>query len=590
MQFKWEKPTASVPAEAASAGEREATMTNHKYLKCSASSEALVSGARKAHACPRSSQVFPAPARTPRSPFILRARIGVAALAGLVLLLAMAASADVLIATDGTRWEGTLTEEGAHYVLVMIGGGRITFPKNAVAEVILSAGLLAEYEQLKSQADLSDDAQVRELADLAAAGGLAVEHEELMDEAFAMRYAVARADPDALRQLATWCAGYDLDDRAARCNTKISMLEFATRLAAAGGDATELEELAEWCAARDLEQQAAQCYTQAYQLRRYQAQNNAMAMVELFHWCSEHGLAPEAADAEAEALRLAPADDRVRQELGYVWDSAAQEWSRGPVAYTSWPFDAEEAARRQSETATRLGVATHLTLDLGGGVAMDFVLIPAGEFVMGSPTNEYGRDSDEGPTRRVRITKMFYMAACEVTQEQYEAVMSSNPSQFRGSRLPVEETTWNDATEFCRKFSALTGREIRLPTEAEWEYACRAGGTGAFAGSGNIDEMAWYEANSEGQTHPIATKKPNRWGLYDMHGNVSEWCSDYYKADYPEGPTVDPNGPAEGKYRVVRGGSWSNFARGCRSAARSSAPPSYQFKQTGFRVVLEVSQ
>ena len=579
-------------------------MTNHKYLKCSASSEALVSGARKAHACPRSSQVFPAPARTPRSPFILRARIGVAALAGLVLLLAMAASADVLIATDGTRWEGTLTEEGAHYVLVMIGGGRITFPKNAVAEVILSAGLLAEYEQLKSQADLSDDAQVRELADLAAAGGLAVEHEELMDEAFAMRYAVARADPDALRQLATWCAGYDLDDRAARCNTKISMLEFATRLAAAGGDATELEELAEWCAARDLEQQAAQCYTQAYQLRRYQAQNNAMAMVELFHWCSEHGLAPEAADAEAEALRLAPADDRVRQELGYVWDSAAQEWSRGPVAYTSWPFDAEEAARRQSETATRLGVATHLTLDLGGGVAMDFVLIPAGEFVMGSPTNEYGRDSDEGPTRRVRITKMFYMAACEVTQEQYEAVMSSNPSQFRGSRLPVEETTWNDAMEFCRKFSALTGREIRLPTEAEWEYACRAGSDGVYSWGDSFRLGICSAENDPGtnednnvpifremglpidQTVPVASFDPNAWGLYDMHGNVWEWVSDHYADPYSNTDTVDPQGPSRGPEYANRGGSWWDSPQMIRAANRDGDAANDSYHVLGFRVAI----
>jgi len=222
-------------------------------------------------------------------------------------------------------------------------------------------------------------------------------------------------------------------------------------------------------------------------------------------------------------------------------------------------------------------------------IGMKMAFIPPGEFEMGSPADQVGRQHDE-LQHHVKLTRPFRISVTEVTQVQWRAVMDHIPCYFKGDNLPVEKVSWRDAAAFCKKLSIKEGKIYRLPTEAEWEYACRAGGTGAFADSGNIDEMGWYEANSEGQTHPVATKKPNKWRLYDMHGNVSEWCSDYYKADYPEGPTVDPNGPTDGKYRVVRGGSWSNFARGCRSAARSSAPPSYQFKQTGFRVVLEVSQ
>ena len=533
-------------------------------------------------------------------------RGGGVALVGLmaVLILATGAFADILIASDGTRWEGTVSEEDGRYVIVLANGRNMTFPTSAVTEVILTAEVREEYALRRSQVDLSDDAQVQELADLVASAGLSVEHEELIDEAFAARYAAAGTDPDALRSVATWCAGYDLEDRATRCNTKISMLEFATRLAAAGGDATELEELAEWCAARDLEQQAAQCYTQAYQLRRYQAQNNAMAMVELYHWCTERGLMAEAADADAEAIRLSPDDERVMQELGYAWDPTGQEWTRAPAIYTDWPFDAEEAAQRQSETAVRLGVDTHMTLDLGGGVTMEFVLIPAGEFVMGSPTNEYGRDSDEGPTRRVRITKMFYMAACEVTQEQYEAVMSSNPSQFRGSRLPVEETTWNDAMEFCRKFSALTGREIRLPTEAEWEYACRAGSDGVYSWGDSFRLGICSAENDPGtnednnvpifremglpidQTVPVASFDPNAWGLYDMHGNVWEWVSDHYADPYSNTDTVDPQGPSRGPEYANRGGSWWDSPQMIRAANRDGDAANDSYHVLGFRVAI----
>jgi len=218
---------------------------------------------------------------------------------------------------------------------------------------------------------------------------------------------------------------------------------------------------------------------------------------------------------------------------------------------------------------------------------MKLAYIPAGCFDMGSPPDEKGRQTDEFQ-HRVILTRPFYIAVTEVTQAQWQAVMGDVQCHFKGDNLPVEKVSWYEAVTFCKRLSQKEGKTYRLPTEAEWEYACRAGATGPFAGPGKLDEIGWYRANSKGQTHPVATKKPNAWGLYDMHGNVSEWCSDYYSPDYPQATVTDPVGPAEGKYRVIRGGSWDYFARGCRCAARSSAPPSYQLKQTGLRVVMEL--
>ena len=215
--------------------------------------------------------------------------------------------------------------------------------------------------------------------------------------------------------------------------------------------------------------------------------------------------------------------------------------------------------------------------------------ISAGEFEMGSSIDEKGRAEDE-MRHRVKLTRAFRIGVTEVTQGQWEAVMGYNRSNFKGADLPVEKMSWREAVAFCKKLSHNEGERYRLPTEAEWEYACRAGATGAFGGTGNIDEMAWYADNSEEKSHPVGTKKANGWGLSDMHGNVAEWCSDRYGAEYPEGGVVDPNGPGEGTYRVVRGGSWSHFARACRCAARSSVPESYQLRQTGFRVVMEISE
>ena len=227
-----------------------------------------------------------------------------------------------------------------------------------------------------------------------------------------------------------------------------------------------------------------------------------------------------------------------------------------------------------------------LSLDLGGGGKMDFVLVPAGEFDMGSNDGP----AEEKPIHRVKISKPFYVAKYEVTQAQYEKVVGRNPSKFKGADLPVEQVSWEDAQVFCKAASKLTGRTARLPTEAEWEYACRAGTTTQFsAGQGEaaLGTVGWYDKNSGDATHPVGQKKANAWGLYDMHGNVPEWCEDWHVEQYyAASPAADPQGPEKRGFRVLRGGSWYNDAARCRSACRIGGAPGSHVN-SGFRVVVK---
>ena len=219
---------------------------------------------------------------------------------------------------------------------------------------------------------------------------------------------------------------------------------------------------------------------------------------------------------------------------------------------------------------------------------MKFKLIPAGEFTMGSPEDDPDRVSDETP-RRVQITKPFYLGIYEVTQEQYEKVMGENPSRFKDPSRPVEQVSWKDATAFCAKLSETERRSTyRLPTEAEWEYACRAGTTTRHSFGDDLDpQYAWFRDNSDGGSHPVGQKRPNAWGLYDMHGNVREWCRDRYASSYQADPsTVDPAGPATGSNRVARGGGWYVTPEYCRSANRDKYAPIDRFLNLGFRVAL----
>ena len=229
---------------------------------------------------------------------------------------------------------------------------------------------------------------------------------------------------------------------------------------------------------------------------------------------------------------------------------------------------------------------------------MDFVLIPAGSFVMGSPPGEKDRCDDESQYEVV-LTKSFYMGKFPVTQAQYEAVMGVNPSHFHGeccadsANNPVELVSWDDAQEFCKRLSKSAGKPVRLPTEAEWEYACRAGSNTAFCfgdDESKLGEYAWHYINSGGKTHPVGQKCPNAYGLHDMHGNVWEWCQDWYGNYLAQGakakPAKNPTGPATGARRVLRGGSWGNDPWGCRSARRDGGGPDFRFYRIGFRVVV----
>ena len=232
-----------------------------------------------------------------------------------------------------------------------------------------------------------------------------------------------------------------------------------------------------------------------------------------------------------------------------------------------------------------------LTVDLGGRVKLELVLIPAGGFWMGSPYSEGDvRPFDrETPQHQVRITKPFFLGKYPVTQEQWETVMGTNPSRFKGPKNPVENVSWDDCQAFLRKLNAKKGEHrgnFILPTEAQWEYACRAGSTTRYYFGddvGRLGEYAWYDMNSSQKTHPVGEKKPNAWGLYDMLGNVGQWCLDD-TTRYGGLLAIDPTGPTMGLSRASRGRSWSSPARHCRCAARDQALPDYRNMDQGFRV------
>jgi formylglycine-generating enzyme required for sulfatase activity len=222
-------------------------------------------------------------------------------------------------------------------------------------------------------------------------------------------------------------------------------------------------------------------------------------------------------------------------------------------------------------------------------IGMKLAWIPPGTFQMGSNDGE----DDEKPVHTVRITRDFYMGVHEVTQGQYQQVMGTNPSKFKGSNLPVEQVSWDDAVEFCKKLSQKEGKTYRLPTEAQWEYACRAGTTTKFSfgdSESQLGEYAWYSGNSGSKTHPVGDREPNAWGLYDMHGNVFEWCQDWHASDwYSKGPAGNPLNESYGdkKFRVLRGGSGGHNPGICRSAIRYGNAPGFRSDGGGFRLVLD---
>ena len=239
-----------------------------------------------------------------------------------------------------------------------------------------------------------------------------------------------------------------------------------------------------------------------------------------------------------------------------------------------------------------------------GKYALDLVKCPAGTFYMGSPMTELGRFKNE-TQHKVTLTRDFYIGKYPVTQALYKMIMNDNPSQFKGNTNPVECVIWSKAIEFCEKLNLATeanrpaGYKFDLPTEAQWEYACRAGtetalnngkNLTAFTGNCfNLDEVGWYNKNSFAKSHSVGMKNPNNWGIYDMLGNVWEWCKDWY-TEYSVDDNVDPTGPQIGSLRVSRGGSWEDSPNSCRSAYRGSGRPIREFNSLGFRLALVASE
>ena len=218
----------------------------------------------------------------------------------------------------------------------------------------------------------------------------------------------------------------------------------------------------------------------------------------------------------------------------------------------------------------------------------EMVYVEGGTFTMGA-TSEQGSDaySDEKPAHSVTLSG-YYIGKYEVTQKLWKAVMGSNPSRFKGDNLPVERVSWNDVQEFLRKLNAMTGKNYRLPTEAEWEFAARGGNSSRgykYSGGNSIGNVAWFGSNSGSRTHAVGTKSPNELGIYDMSGNVYEWCQDWY-GSYSSSSQRNPQGPNSGSFRVRRGGSWFDSARYCRVSHRFSYPPGGRYYSLGFRLAL----
>jgi len=327
------------------------------------------------------------------------------------------------------------------------------------------------------------------------------------------------------------------------------------------------------------------------------------------HWYQEAmpDLAPDLTKLKVEK-RLAQAADEPAPE-------AKTEAARLHPPPAVAPFDEKTAKQHQTRWAKYL----HVAVVQANSIGMTLVLIPPGEFDMGSPkelideeSKAHGDDGwymahlpGEGPRHHVRITKPFWLGAACVTQEEYQRVMGTNPSKFLGDpRRPVEQVLWADAVEFCQRLSEsprekAAKRRYELPTDAQWEYACRAGNTGRWCFSAQpnpfplavegkvLSEYAWLNTNAGSKTHPVGQKRPNAWGLYDMYGNVWEWCQDLHDNNYyAKSATDDPAGSSSGGNRVVRGGSWNYPAWYCRSACRLGWPPGECYGHLGFRVCL----
>ena len=242
-----------------------------------------------------------------------------------------------------------------------------------------------------------------------------------------------------------------------------------------------------------------------------------------------------------------------------------------------------------SSTSSVSSGSNEISIPVKDGITIGMVKVEAGTFMMGVTSEIQDPSFDEKPVHQVTLTNDYYMGKYEVTQALWQAVMGSNPSKFKGDDLPVEQVSWNDCQEFISKLNGFTGKKFRLPTESEWEYAARGGKKSRgyqYSGSSNISDVAWYyDGNSGSKTHPVGTKQANELGIYDMSGNVWEWCQDWY-GSYVNSPQTNPIGANSGSYRVCRGGSWNIKAWHCRSSYRLYGTPVNRGYSIGLRLVL----
>ena len=275
---------------------------------------------------------------------------------------------------------------------------------------------------------------------------------------------------------------------------------------------------------------------------------------------------------------------------GYATDKKSVTISEGQTASISGTLSSNTASSSNgyaSNSSVSSG-GNEISIPVKNGITIDMVKVEAGTFMMGATSEMQNPWDDEKPVREVILTNDYYIGKYEVTQSLWQAVMGTNPSYFKGDNLPVEQVSWDNCLEFISKLNSLTGRKFRLPTEAEWEYAARGGKKSRgyqYSGSFNISDVAWYNGNSGNKIHPIGMKQANELGVYDMSGNVNEWCQDWY-GSYVSSSQTNPLGANSGSFRVCRGGSWYFGTVNCRSSFRSRGNPDTRSRYLGFRLVL----
>jgi len=392
----------------------------------------------------------------------------------------------------------------------------------------------------------------------------------------------ARSDADRLLARSRYAEAKTKCEEAKRLYDEAFSSASAERAAAKAAEAVALAEAAkireDWDAV----------LVQSKEALRYQPQNASALALKREAEAEKMKIAEAKAEAERKAAQGGASRPGEPQRGGGLQSAVGAQGgaSRPGEPQRGGGLPSAVEANGGLETAAPLA-GTRTTVRVGSQeIALRWC--PPGSFQMGSPSSEKDRDNDE-TQHRVTLTKGFYMGETEVTQGLWQEVMGANPSYNEvGDNYPVEKVSWNNCQDFLSKLNAKApaGWRFALPTEAQWEYACRAGTTGAYGGSGNLDEMGWYDGNSGNKTHPVAQKRANAWGLYDMHGNVWEWCADWF-GNYQRGAVTDPTGGALGG-RVLRGGSYWDLPRGCRSAYRLRHIPGGRDRLFGFRLLATV--